>query len=588
MSEEKVVAHIHSEKYLDEYVDKEITHDSLVFRTNRKVERLNGLWHFVVDQYDTGLRMHWPQNSLTPSWERHEPWDYGWDEGELVPVPSCWNMVQPQFFYYEGTAWYARRFSYKAEVPDERIVLRIGAANYDTKVFLNGEYLGFHRGGSTPFCLELTGLLQEDNLLQICVNNERFVERVPGRNTDWFNYGGLYRDVELLRLPRSLIKEFFMYLVPDNSYSTIVARVIADGAVDGDPVTITVPDLGIEANVPVKNGLAEFTFTCRPELWSPEQPRLYDAYVSCGQDSVWDRIGFRQIETKGTSIYLNGKRTFLRGICVHEDDAVLGKSTTEEAVRKIFAHAKELGCNFVRLAHYPHTELAAQIADEVGLLLWEELPVYWTVDFANPVTYADAENQLLELIKRDQNRASVIIWSVGNENADTDDRLEFMSKLVEAARRRDPSRLIAAACIVERDRLAKYIDVIGINEYYGWYIPDYAGLQELLATLSPEKPVVISETGAGALAGHHGPKTELFTEEFMAEVYRNQIEHVKDIDFVAGFSPWILYDFRAPRRCNRYQQGYNRKGIIAADKETRKQAFYVLQELYQRTRKEGR
>ena len=148
---------------------------------------------------------------------------------------------------------------------------------------------------------------------------------------------------------------------------------------------------------------------------------------------------------------------------MHEDDAKLGKVITEDDLRRRYAHAKEMGCNFVRLAHYPHHERAVELADEVGLLVWAEIPVYWAIDFANPATERDAQNQLVELIRRDRNRASVAIWSVGNENADTDARLAFMKGLAETARAEDPTRLVAAACLVNHaklkieDRLAAYL-----------------------------------------------------------------------------------------------------------------------------------
>jgi beta-glucuronidase len=587
---EKIVTHIHSESYLQQYAMARIDHQSLVFRTNRPAESLNGYWYFTVDPYDTGLRANWPQERDQAYWQKDTPWDYGWDEGDLTPVPSCWNTVHPEYYYYEGSAWYARRVSYRPQRPGERVFLRIGAANYDTKIFLNGVYLGCHQGGSTPFCLELTAHLKEDNLLQICVNNERSIQRLPGRNTDWFNYGGLYRDVELLRLPPNFIQQVAIYLVPDGSFSTIKAEVEVNQAMQGvaeEIVTLSIPELNISVKSPVIEGRAEFTVEGQPELWSPENPKLYQCVITYQEDTIQDRVGFRQIETRGTELLLNGKPLFLRGISVHEDDWELGKATTEERIRQMFADALELGCNYVRLAHYPHSELAAQIADELGILLWEELPVYWTVDFANPETYQDAENQLLELIKRDFNRASVIIWSIGNENADTEDRFQFMSNLFRAAKKQDPARLVAAACIVEQDRLAQVLDVIGINEYYGWYNPDYAGLVKLLKEWRPGKPVVISETGAGALAGYHGPVTEMFTEEYMARVYQQQIEITRNIDYIRGFSPWILYDFRSPRRQNRFQQGYNRKGLIAEDKRTRKLAFGVLQEYYRRRAAEG-
>ena len=165
----------------------------------------------------------------------------------------------------------------------------------------------------------------------------------------------------------------------------------------------------------------------------------------------------------------------------------------------LYSKAKELGCNFMRLAHYPHNEEMAKLADELGLLLWEEIPVYWAIRFEREKTYEDAQNQLRELINRDWNRASVIIWSVGNENADTDERLKFMSALAECAHREDETRMVSAACLVNaaknkiEDRLMEYLDIIGINEYCGWYTPDFAMLPALMENSQPDKPVIVTE-----------------------------------------------------------------------------------------------
>jgi beta-glucuronidase len=289
-------------------------------------------------------------------------------------------------------------------------------------------------------------------------------------------------------------------------------------------------------------------------------------------------------------LLLNGAPIYLKGICVHEDDVQLGKVSTEADTRHRFADAKALGCNFLRLSHYPHHEQVAQIADELGFLLWEEVPVYWAIQFENPATLADARNQLLELIRRDANRASVILWGVGNENADTDARYRFMRELAEAVREVDPSRLIGAACLINRehfrieDRLAQHLDVIGLNEYFGWYEPDYEGLRQLLANSSPGKPVIVSETGADALAGHRGGMRELFTEDCQAEIYRQQIKMVGEAPYVSGMTPWLLYDFRSERRQTVFNCGFNRKGLIAEDKLTRKLAFEVLAEHYRSRR----
>jgi beta-glucuronidase len=579
-------ASIHNEAYYAAFDIRNLNAENMIFVGGRKREQLNGLWHTVLDQYDVGLRDNWHIVRGRNEQGEQIPWDYHPEQGELFWVPGCWNLLRPEYFYFEGSVWYSRSFVYKALEKAERVYLRIGGANYDTKVYLNSEFLGNHYGGSTPFFVELTGKLREDNIIQVCVNNTRTLERVPMRNTDWYNWGGLYRDIELIRVPAIFIKDFKMHLVPDGTYESIAFRVqISDPDAGGD-VTVEIPELNLGRRFALRNGICEQTIKVKPELWSPETPRCYEVFVRYAEDRVYDRIGFRQIEVQGTEMRLNGEPLFLRGISVHEDDARKGKYSDREDIARRYRHAKELGCNFLRLAHYPHHELASQMADEAGLLLWEEIPVYWAIDFENQSTYDDAENQLCELITRDYNRASVIIWSVGNENADTDARLEFMKKLAGKAKSIDPSRLVTAACLVNHekirieDRLTQYLDVIGLNEYYGWYKPNFEELEVLGRNSNPDKPVVISEFGAGAKAGHHGSVSEKFTEEYMENVYEKQIRTIKKLDYVKGLTPWILYDFTCPRRQNRYQNGYNRKGLIAEDKETKKKAFFTLQSFY--------
>jgi beta-glucuronidase len=263
-----------------------------------------------------------------------------------------------------------------------------------------------------------------------------------------------------------------------------------------------------------------------------------------------------------------------------------GKALTDEERRENIKLAKELGCNFMRIAHYPHHENMAKLADELGILLWEEIPVYWAIQFHRDKTYADAENQLKELITRDWNRASVIVWSVGNENADSDERLSFMSRLAQCAHREDATRLVSAACLVEgaknqiADRLTEHLDVIGINEYYGWYSPDFEKLPQLFLNSNPDKPVIITEFGADALTGLHGGLEDKGTEEYQAYVYERQIETIRNISYIKGMTPWILYDFRCPRRTAAIQGYYNRKGLLSEDKKYKKPAFSVLQAFY--------
>lgn len=580
---ENALTALHDEMYDVPLNLQNLNCSSMVFTKGREAMSLNGSWNFCVDLLDTGLRQKWYEIQPTNPEDRAEPWDYDPFDGESVPVPSNWAMLKEKWYFFEGSAWYTRKLDMAVD-PNRRYVLRVGAAQYDCKVFLNGQFLGNHYGGSTPFCIELTNNLTEGtNWLMLCVNNTRTLDRVPMRNTDWFNYGGVYREVELFSLPEAFIRDFFVRLSDDRKAIEVDATI--DGTETGQ-AQLEIPELGISRTIEINQGKGVCQVTAEPELWSPESPRLYRVVLRAGDDCITDFVGFRSIERRGVDILLNGEPIWLRGISVHEDDEVTGKVTSEEDIRRRFAHARELGCNFLRLAHYPHHERAAELADEMGFLLWEEIPVYWAIDFENSNTYRDAENQLLELIKRDRNRASVIIWSIGNENPDTDSRLAFMKGLAETARTTDPTRLVAAACLINHaklkieDRLVKHLDVIGINEYYGWYDENFDDLYRIGENSDPDRPVVISETGADGDNTPRGPSEGLFSERYMAEVYRRQIETLRNLTYIKGMSPWILYDFRVERRQNVFQRGFNRKGLISADKKTKKEAFQILASFY--------
>lgn len=578
---------IHNEAYTQDYLGRQITHTGMVTDAGRRTELLSGRWNFTVDQYDMALRSRWHLEETCDMTGRPLPLDYDYDQWEIVQVPSCWNLARPEYFYYESSGIYTRTFPFERH-DDERVFLKIGAASYHAKVFLNKQFLGSHDGASTPFCLEITDVLEADNRIIVNIENRRQPERVPMHNTDWFNYGGLYRDVELIRVPCTFIKEFYCQLRKNSGLGMVDLRVTIDGPEQNGVGTFEIEELGIRSPVAIKDGMASVSIPAKPVLWSPDDPKLYTVKFSYGSDSVIETIGFREFTIKGTDIFLNGESLLLKGISCHEESVLHGKAITEEEIIENFRLAREMNCNYLRLAHYPHTEKAAQIADRMGLMLWEEIPVYWSIAFDNEATYNDAENQLIEMIKRDQNRASVVIWSVGNENTDTDERYRFMTHLVEAARRTDNSRAISAACLSDKidliinDRLAEHLDIIGINQYYGWYDPDFSKLEKLFSNSSPDKPVLITEFGGGARAGHHGGVDEYFTEDHQRALYEKQVETMGRIPYIKGISPWILYDFRCPRRTNPLQNHYNRKGLLNEDKTAYKEAFFVMRDFYAR------
>lgn len=573
--------------YRDQYEGKKATAKTMLYDGMRKRQSLDGLWHYGIDQYDTCLRSKWYEENYYDGDGRQLPVDFSFDEWPVMQLPCCYNMIDRELFLYEGSMVFTRKFLFEKK-EGERAVLKIGAANYVCRVFLNKQFVGMHRGGSTPAYFDITEYVEKQNRIIITVDNTRHPWQVPMENTDWFNYGGIYRSMELFAVPDAFVKDMSVMLDPkDRSHQTIRAEVALSKQVTGQ-AQLRIPQLGIDMPVEIQEGVGVITVKAEPKLWEPENPVLYDVEVSYEGDVLRDRIGFRDIRVEKNRILLNDKEIFLRGVSCHEDSVANGKALTEEERIETIRIAKELGCNFMRLAHYPHHENMAKLADEMGLLLWEEVPVYWDIDFDNPATYEDAENQLLELIGRDKNRASVIIWSVGNENLDTESRYLFMSKLVNAAKRADSSRLVSAACLVNgktnriEDRLGDCLDVIGINEYCGWYEPDFGKLPDLLENSEPGKPVIITEFGADARWGHRGSITEKGTEDCQAYIYEQQVETLEKIPYVQGMTPWILYDFRCPRRLSLIQGYYNLKGLCSADRKNRKLAFSVLQEFYHR------
>lgn len=561
------------------------TADNIIFDRSRKKESLNGLWHFAVDQYDTFLDHKWYNEKAVDSKGNTLPLDYSYDEWETMTLPCCWNLTCKTFKLYDGTMLFTRRFEYIKQNEDERVILKFGAVNYLCRAFINKQYVGMHRGGSTPFYFDITDFLERNNRIIIQADSTRRAEQVPPLSTDWFNYGGIYRDIEIFRVPKVYIKNYRIALEPNSDFGKIRASVTVSDAVSGI-ATLKINELGIKKEIALKDGCGEILFEAKPELWSPENPKLYDISVCFGTDEITDKAGFREISVRGMDILFNGKPIFLRGISCHEESVPNGKALTDAERVENIKIAKELGCNFMRVAHYPHNERMAQLADEMGIMLWEEIPVYWKIRFDNEDTYSDAENQLKELIFRDYNRASVIIWSVGNENPDTDDRLNFMGRLVDCAHQNDHTRPVSAACLVNfkknaiEDRLEERLDIIGINEYLGWYTPDFDKLPAFFANSNPTKPVIITEFGADALSNHRGTVSDKSTEDCQAYIYERQTEIIKTIPYVKGMSPWILYDFRCPRRTSLVQRYYNTKGLLSADKTHRKMAFYVLRDFY--------
>ncbi len=559
---------------------------------------LNGLWQIIVDPLENGYYNHRYQpkdNGYFQNTKMVSPSDlieYDFDTDMELMVPGDWNTQMDKLYYYEGTVWYKRSFDFDSR-EDQLTYLYFGAVNYEAKVYLNGEYLGSHLGGYTPFQFEVTGLLKKkDNFLVVKVDNKRKREAVPTVNTDWWNYGGITRSVQLITVPEQHIMDYEVRLSKENR-NTIEGWVALSGANTNEKVTISIPELKKSVTVEVdEKGIAGYNFAAKPQLWNPDNPKLYQIRISSATDQIEDKIGFRTIETKGSDILLNGEKVFLKGISIHEEAPFkTGRVTTVEECRILLNWAKELGCNFIRLAHYPHSETMVREAEKMGLMVWSEIPVYWTILYDDLNTYQNAENQLTEMIVRDKNRAAILLWSIANETPVSDSRNAFLGNLAKKARALDNSRLITAALDTQSggqgekiidDPLGEVVDVIGVNNYCGWYSGEPSSCAGIQWRTEYDKPMIMSEVGGGALQGYHGEANERWTEEYQDDVYRNNIEMMRNIDFLSGTSPWILMDFRSPRRhLKKIQKDFNRKGLIS-DQGEKKKAFYTLQDYYKK------
>ncbi|HEY1113766.1 MAG TPA: glycoside hydrolase family 2 TIM barrel-domain containing protein, partial [Chitinophagaceae bacterium] len=552
----------------------------------RKIQSLNGRWNYIIDPYEMGYydyrHMPFDQSASGKGGfyddkqqkDKGELIEYNFDLSPNMKVPGDWNSQVEKLELYEGTVWLRQKF-HAAPKSDKNYVLHFGAVNYEAHVYLNGKKLGSHKGGFTPFQFDVTGKLNSgENFVVVKADNTRHPDEIPTVNTDWWNYGGITRDVLLAELPATYIADYKIQLAKGN-LNKIEGFVQLDGSKKSQPVTISIPEAGIKQTVQTDTaGRVAINLPVKKmTYWTPETPKLYSVDITSATDTVTDRIGFRTIETRGQDILLNGRSVFLRGISLHDENPLIpGRLRGRGDMRMMLQWAKELNCNYVRLAHYPHSEDMVKLADEMGLMVWAEVPVYWTISWQNPATYNNAQKQLSDLIIRDKNRSSVIVWSIGNETPLSEPRHAFMGKLAARARSLDDTRLVAAALEVHRegrdviinDPLGEKLDLVSFNEYAGWYWSNSKDMLNYRFQIKYNKPVVITEFGADALAGFHADEETRWSEEYQELLYKNQVIMLTAIEGLRGMTPWILTDFRSPRRQHPYFQDFwNRKGLMS-------------------------
>lgn len=584
----------------------------------RNLLDLSGFWDFQMDPADAG---------------QGEGWFHSLPAPRTIAVPASWNDQFQDTRDYLGTAWYRREFYAPSTWVDQRVYLRVGSANYAATVWVNGKLAGSHEGGHLPFACDVSELLAWDgpNTVTIMVDAELTGLRVPPGNVsgglggffrgfpaahfDFFPYAGIQRPVILYAVPQTHIADVTVVTEIDGTDGVVKLRVVQTGSPRSVPGEATlVGNRGCwEAPLDFAGGVAEVALRVPDaRLWSPDDPYLYQLTLTLRDgDQVVDRymldVGIRTIAVDGHKILLNGKQVFLKGFGKHEDFAVHGRGLNMPLIVKDNALLKWVGANSYRTSHYPYSEEAMFTADREGFLIVDETPAVGLYfddgDEGIATRLAMVKQQLGELIARDKNHPSVIMWSLANEPmiakggfggvlggqaAVAPQAGPFFRQLFDLARQLDPSRLVTVeAPIGPREvEWLHLCDVICLHRYNAWYSQSgrlALGLDELAKDLDEmyetyQKPIAITEFGSDTVAGWHSDPPEMWTEEYQVAQIRGFLQIADARPWMAGMHVWNFSDFKTGQAVLR-PNGMNHKGVFTRDRKP-KMVAHMLREYW--------
>ena len=535
--------------------------------------------------------------------------DHAW---ETVTLPHTWNAIDGAGGgdYVRGDGWYRRHFAAEPSWAGQRVFVDFRAANRVAEVWVNGTRVGEHRGGYSRFRFDITDQLKAgDNVLAVRVNNEpNGIIPLGGDFTIW---GGLTRDVSLVIVPPTHIalRDYGspgVYLTPQTiaaDHAEVQVRTLIEGATDatGD-VHVAIRDaqgtVVAEQSAPLRSGteqpeaVVQTVTMPKPHLWQGRtDPYLYRVTVELRQggnsiDAVEQPLGLRTITVDSQhGLFLNGRHLAAHGVDRHEDWLDHGMAISHEQRRIDFGFLEEIGATVVRMCHYEHDDYDYQLCDADGILAWAELP------FVGPPPQSAEDNdnavtQLRELIRQNYNHPSILCWSVGNETSQGAESL--IARLAKVAKEEDPSRFSTYASNNKDDDSRNFqTDLLGYNKYFGWYGGSYADFGRWLDAWhdkNPQRPLGISEYGAGASIYQHEqnppprPRTQAkgpwHPEEWQAEYHEAAWLTLKARPYLWGTFIWNLFDFASAHRHEGDTAGRNDKGLVTYDRRTRKDAFY--------------
>jgi beta-glucuronidase len=565
----------------------------------RNLVDLNGVWNFKLDQGD-GLKENWQVSGLK----------------DAIPmaVPASFNDVgvTAEIRNHVGWVWYERDFTVPSVFTSERVVIRFGSATHVAKVYVNGELVVEHKGGFLPFEAEINTFLKSGkNRLTVAVNN--FIDEstlpvgivtekeIPGqgkviRNTpnfDFFNYAGLQRPVKIYTTPRTFVKDVTIVTNMDGKVNYSIESVgesdVKVSVVDESGQVVASAD-GASGTITISN----------VKLWEPLNAYLYTLNIELNKngetlDKYEQPFGVRSVEVKDGKFLINNKPFYYKGFGKHEDTSINGRGFNEAANVMDFKLMKWMGANSFRTAHYPYSEEMMRLADREGFVIIDETPaVGLHLNFMMMLnggagkrktwkelqTFEHHQEVIKELISRDKNHPSVVMWCVANEPASEEEGADqYFKPLVELVKELDPQKrpvtiVTHLGATPDTDKVGEFIDIICLNRYYGWYIDGGdldAAKVKLRSELEgwkkrcPGKPIMMTEYGADTVAGFHDVDPVMFTEEYQVDFLRANHEVFDECNQFVGEHVWNFADFQTSQGIIRVQG--NKKGVFTRDRK---------------------
>ncbi len=542
----------------------------------RNIISLNDNWLFVKDTADISAR-----------------------EGEVVNLPHTWNATDGQDGgndYFRGCCLYVKTLK-RDELPEgEEYYLELRGANSSADVYLNGEHLAHHDGGYSTWRVNLTKGLTDESTLAIVVDNSPN-DRVYPQMADFTFYGGLYRSVNLIAVKESHF-DLDYYGTPGLRVTPVIdgedARVEIEAYLtnekEGQTLRYTILDRdGVTVATELTADKSATLTIPSVTLWNGRKnPYLYTATVTllegeCELDSVSARFGCRTFEIDPErGFILNGEEYPLRGVSRHQDRLGIGNALLPEHHKEDIDLILEVGATTIRLAHYQHDQYFYDLCDEVGLVIWAEIPY---ISKHMPAGRENTISQMTELITQNYNHPSIVVWGLSNEisiaGAD-EDLLDNHRALNDLCHKMDKTRLttVAAVSMCKMDDPYLLIpDVVSYNHYFGWYGGDTSmngPWFDKFHAMHPTIPIGISEYGCEALNWHTSdPRQGDYTEEYQAYYHEELIKQLFSRQYIWATHVWNMFDFGADARAEGGENGQNHKGLVTMDRKYKKDSFYA-------------